>query len=270
MWYVPLVLLLLVGCTGENMETKERMPVLFVSHGSPMSVIDDSGFSSAMQQVGLNIPKPKAILVASAHWLDGTKVSCSAEPETIHDFYGFPDELYRLEYKALGSTELSKRVSELLGVGCDERGLDHGAWTPLYHMFPDADIPVVQLSINLNQPVAYHYALAKKLQPLRDEGVLIIGSGSLTHNLREAQWDATEVDARAIAFDKEMQEVLAKKAFSRVVEMDLPNFTWAHPTLDHYLPLVYIVGLVADEDKAVTVFEGYQTKTVSMRSVLFS
>ena len=194
------------------MSSTPLMPVLFVGHGSPTNAIEDNEFSRAWSAVGRDMPAPAAILCVSAHWeTSGVMVTAMDRPRTIHDFYGFPDELYAVAYPAPGSPRLAGRVQELLGVGAAKAdlhwGLDHGAWSVLRRMFPKADVPVVQLSLDTNRSPADQYLLASRLAPLRTEGVLIVGSGNLVHNLRVINWDGGAYDW-AQRFDAEVAQFI--------------------------------------------------------------
>jgi len=192
------------------------MPAIFFGHGNPMNAINENAYTEAWAGIGRSIPRPKAILCISAHWyIPGVAVTAMVQPKTIHDFGGFPRELFEVEYSAPGSPELADRVNELLGgdvlLDNDNWGLDHGTWSVLVHVFPDADIPIVQLSINETEPAAFHYDLAKKLAPLRDEGVLVIGSGNLVHNLHTFAWGKHDVEPFdwALRFDEKAREMIS-------------------------------------------------------------
>lgn len=231
------------------------MPVLFVGHGSPMNAIQDNIFTKNFRDISKRIEKPKAILCISAHWFtNGTKVTAMENPKTIHDFYGFPKELYEIKYPAKGEPELAQKIIELLSpvvkVESDlEWGLDHGTWSVLRHMYPDVDIPVVQLSIDYNESSDYHFNLARKLNSLRSEGVLIIGSGNIVHNL--GMVDFKNIETENYGYDwanrvqKMINENMTKDNFEPLIDYlkrgnDFKN---AIPTPEHYLPLIYILGL---------------------------
>jgi 4,5-DOPA dioxygenase extradiol len=256
-----------------------RMPVLFVGHGSPMNAVEDNAWSRGFQALAKLVPTPKAILAVSAHWyVPGTFLTSSEHPETIHDFGGFPQELFDMQYPAPGDVALAQRVVKLIG---EERaslsaewGLDHGTWTVLHHLRPAADCPVVQLSIDGRKPAADHLALGRALAPLRDEGVLILGSGNITHNLRVAvrsmQTGDTTTPAWASGFDGDVAHALEQHdgAFlSRVVTTD--NGRMAHPSPDHYLPLLYAAGAADAKDTVRFPISGFDAGSLSMRSVLF-
>ncbi len=246
---------------GEN---TLRMPVLFVGHGSPMNAIEENEFVQAWQNLGKTLPRPKAILVVSAHWeTKGTFVTAVPKPQTIHDFGGFPKALFDVQYPAPGSPELAneaKRIVTKTTVGLDEKwGLDHGAWSVIRPMYPNADIPVIELSLDYSQGPQYHYDLAKQLAALRNKGVLIIGSGNLVHNLRMVAWD--KMNEPEYGFDWAIQ---ANDKFKQLIKSgnhkELINYTslgrevqLAVPTPDHYLPLLYTLAL-KEEKEAVSVF----------------
>lgn len=197
-------------------EEEEKMPVLFIGHGSPMNAIEDNEFSKRWQQMGKEIPTPKAVVVVSAHWLTkGTMVTAMPSPKTIHDFGGFPQALFDIQYPAPGSPELATEIQKLItnpAVELDhDWGLDHGTWSVVKHMYPDADIPVLQLSINYYKPAAYHYELAKQLLSLRKKGVLIIGSGNMVHNLRMVAWDKLNEPEYGFDWALEMNDIFKNK-----------------------------------------------------------
>lgn len=241
-------------------EEEEKMPVLFIGHGSPMNAIEDNIFSKRWQQMGKEIPIPKAVVVVSAHWLTkGTMVTAMSNPKTIHDFGGFPQALFDVQYPAPGSPELATEIQKLItnpAVELDhDWGLDHGTWSVVKHMYPDADIPVLQLSIDYYKPAAYHYELAKQLLALRKKGVLIIGSGNMVHNLRMVAWDKLNEPEYGFDWALEMNDVFKNK-ISNGFHKELIQYeklhkaaTLAIPTPDHYYPLLYILALQTDNDK---------------------
>lgn len=241
-------------------EEEEKMPVLFIGHGSPMNAIEDNIFSKRWQQMGKEIPTPKAVVVVSAHWLTkGTMVTAMPNPKTIHDFGGFPQALFDVQYPAPGSPELATEIQKLItnpAVELDhDWGLDHGTWSVVKHMYPDADIPVLQLSIDYYKPAAYHYELAKQLLSLRKKGVLIIGSGNMVHNLRMVAWDKLNEPEYGFDWALEMNDVFKNK-ISNGFHKELIQYeklhkaaTLAIPTPDHYYPLLYILALQTDNDK---------------------
>jgi 4,5-DOPA dioxygenase extradiol len=226
--------------------------------------------------VAASIPQPQAIVMISAHWYtNATAVTAMTQPRTIHDFYGFPDELFAVQYPAPGNPSLAQRVAELaaptwVGLDQDQWGLDHGAWSVLAHMYPDANIPVVQLSINANESMEYHVALGARLAPLLNEGVLIIGSGNVVHNLGRIQWGA---DGRgydwADKFDNEIRNIMTTAPSTISSATQHEAFSMAVPTPDHFLPLAYIAGITAATDAKVSVFNDERTMgSLSMTSYI--
>jgi 4,5-DOPA dioxygenase extradiol len=254
------------------------MPVLFVGHGSPMNIVEDNRWSRGFRDLARELPRPRAILAISAHWyVEGTFATANERPETIHDFGGFPDELYRVEYPAPGDPDLARRAVRLVG---EERaslstgwGLDHGTWSVLVHMRPAADLPVVQLSVDGRLAPEEHLAIGRALSPLRDEGVLIMGSGNITHNLRHAftAWGQGEKATPdwARRFDEEAAAALARHdtAFlAGALESDAGRRS--HPTPDHYLPLLYAAGAAGPEDPVRFPITGFDMASLSMRSAI--
>ena len=250
------------------------MPVLFVGHGNPMNAIERNEFHRSWQELGRRLPKPKAILCISAHWeTRGVYVTASGKPETIHDFYGFPKALFDVQYPVPGDADLANRISGLISttkVRLDQgRGLDHGAWSVLAPMYPAADIPVVQLSLDTSQPGEFHYALARELAPLREEGILILGSGNIVHNLRLFSFH----DPQPLPWATEIDATLRRRILAR--EHDLlkdydtlgPNARLAVPTPEHYLPLLYALALQEDAEPA-SIFNDRVISAISMTSVL--
>ena len=250
------------------------MPVLFLGHGSPMNAIEDNAWRRAWQALGRRLPRPKAILCISAHWeTQGVYVGSAEKPDTIHDFRGFPKALFDVSYPAPGSPELAHRVAELVDgprVHLDpHRGLDHGVWSVLQPMFPGADIPVVPLGLSSLQPGAWHYDLARQLDPLRDEGVLVVGSGNIVHNLRYWRMGQTEPLDWAQRFDEDIAERIAEGHHEGMMGYETlgPDALLAIPTPEHYLPLLYALGLQRDED-SVEFINADVVGPISMRSVL--
>lgn len=237
---------------------EQKMPVLFMGHGSPMNGIETNEFSLQWEAMGKELPLPKAILVISAHWLTrGTHVTAMEHPATIHDFGGFPQELFEVQYPAPGDPLLAAETKELIkstNVGLNhDWGLDHGAWSVVKRMYPDASIPVIQLSIDYDQPAAYHYELAKQLASLRKKGILIIGSGNIIHNLRMVAWDKMNVSNYGYDWAIEMNEIFNEKLLNGdhqgLIQYEKLGAAakLAIPTPDHYYPLMYTLGL---QDKA--------------------
>ena len=227
-----------------------RLPALFVGHGSPMNAIEDSEFRRRWQELGRTLPRPDAILCVSAHWeTRGVFLTGAATPPTIHDFYGFPQPLFDVRYPAPGQPALARRVASILGgfgaLVDPERGLDHGCWSVLVAMYPQADVPVVQLSLDSRQRGAFHYALAKELRPLRDSGVLILGSGNIVHNLRLADFRLDTGYDWAVRFDAELRARIEAGDHATLADYHElgPDARLSIPTPEHYLPLLYALGL---------------------------
>ena len=253
-----------------------RVPALFLGHGNPMFAISDTIYSKTWSSIGGSLQRPRAVLCISAHWYEpACAVSSAASPDTIHDFGGFPAELYEVQYPAPGDPALAARVVELLqsdGFELDpERGLDHGAWSVLVHLFPEADVPVVQLSLDRTRPAAWHFGVAEKLRPLRDEGVLILGSGNLVHNLRLYAWGRQDVGGYdwALRFEALVRDHLARADFMPLVEYDQlgPDARLAIPTPDHYLPLLYVLAQHLEGDELSFPVEGMDGGSMSMLGV---
>lgn len=250
------------------------MPVLFLGHGSPMNAIEDNAWRRSWQALGRRLPRPKAILCISAYWeTQGVYVGSAEHPETIHDFRGFPKALFDVRYPAPGSPALAHRVAELVRtprVHFDShRGLDHGVWSVLQPMYPEADIPVVPLSLSSQQPGAWHYDLARQLDPLRDEGVLVVGSGNIVHNLRYWRMGQAEPLDWAQRFDEDIAERIAEGHHEGMMGYETlgPDALLAVPTPEHYLPLLYVLGLQREGD-AVEFINEDVVGPISMRSVL--
>jgi 4,5-DOPA dioxygenase extradiol len=252
------------------------MPTLFIGHGSPMNAIEESIYSAAWREAADSIPRPKAILCISAHWeTEGTYITSMDQPKTIHDFYGFPEELFQVQYPAPGSRSLAERVRSLVSstaVRLDDGyswGLDHGAWSVLRRMYPKADIPTVQLSLDRTQHPSFHYDLGAELAALRSEGVLIIGSGNIVHNLRLLQWDAREPHSWAAEFDQKAAELILAGQHDRLVAYPALGEAarLSIPTNEHYLPLLYILALQQPGEPVSFFAEGVPLGSISMRSV---
>lgn len=252
------------------------MPAIFFGHGNPMNALQRNDWTHGWASIGATIQRPQAVLCISAHWyLPATLVTAMAEPRTIHDFGGFPKELYQVSYPAHGDPQLARRVQELLAplpVGLDNSwGLDHGTWSVLAHVFPDADIPVIQLSIDETQPAEFHFELGKKLTPLRDEGILIIGSGNLVHNLHTYAWGKhmPEPYDWAVRFETTARELMLSGEFEPLVHYDTlgRDAVLSIPTPDHYLPLLYIIATKRSNDAVTFPIEGVDGGSVSMLTV---
>jgi len=257
--------------------TTTTMPTIFFGHGNPMNALADNDWTRGWAGIGRSIPqRPRAILSVSAHWyIPAVAVTTVQRPRTIHDFGGFPRELFEYEYPAPGSPELSRRVRELLGdelIADDGRwGLDHGTWAVLCHVFPEADIPVVQLSIDETRTAGWHYEFAKALAPLRDEGVLVIGSGDIVHNLHTYAWGKTNVEPFdwAIRFERRAREMIVAGDHGPLVEYESlgRDARLSIPTPDHYLPLLYVLALQREGEAVTFPVEGFDGGSVSMLTV---
>ncbi len=252
-----------------------KHPVVFVGHGSPMHAIKNNSYTQMLNRLGIELPPPTAILAISAHWMTaGTKVTADAHPKTIHDFYGFPDALFEIQFPAPGSKELVARVQSLIPETelSSEWGLDHGTWAVLRHMYPQAQVPVVQLSFDPRQSGAHHFELGRRLAPLRNEGVLIIGSGNIVHNLRALNWDENApADARAVTFDRWVKERLDQRDFPSLIGdvRATPEGAWSVPTWDHYHPMLYVLGAAHTDDELRFEFEDIQNAAIAMRTFTF-
>lgn len=265
---------------SERVPSGGRMPVLFVGHGSPMNAIEDNVWSRGFHSLARLLPRPRAILAVSAHWyVPGTFLTGNARPETIHDFGGFPRPLYEMQYPAPGDPDLAARIVRLLGEEtaslASDWGLDHGSWSVLHHLVPAADVPVVQLSLDLRLPPAAHLEIGRRLRPLREEGVLVLGSGNITHNLRHAMGSTARGETAtpdwAREFDAEAARAVEQHdgAFlAAVVESETGRR--CHPTLDHYLPLLYVVAASEPGDRVEFPITGFDLNSLSMRAALLT
>jgi 4,5-DOPA dioxygenase extradiol len=262
------------GLKSEMEKKKDLMPVLFAGHGHPMNAIQKNSFTGALLKAGENLPRPQAILVVSAHWLTRNNVIVSAteKPSTIYDFGPFHPDLFKVVYAAPGAPEQARRTARIVKsrkIGINTvRGLDHGVWTILRHLFPAPDIPVFQLSIDFAQPPRFHYDLGRELLPLRAEGVLILGSGNIVHNLMQVAWDNVDAppDGWAESFDGIVAELLRKGGHDELIEYErLDHAEAAVPTNDHYLPLLYAIALQGKGEKIEFLYEGFQYANISMR-----
>ncbi len=239
---------------SDTLPASDRMPVLFLGHGSPMNAIEDNQFVRGFKKIAETLPLPKAILCVSAHWFtNGTRVTAMEMPETIHDFGGFPPALYAVQYPAKGDPVLARETQQLLSpvkVKLDQDwGLDHGAWSVIKHLYPEANVPVIQLSIDYTQPATYHYELAQRLSSLRDKGILIIGSGNIIHNLRLVDFNNMDKDNYgydwAIEAHESINTFLQDGNYTPLINYEKQSraYQLAIPTPDHYLPLIYTLGL---------------------------
>ena len=261
------------GEAFKDLPASPRMPTLFVGHGSPMNAITDNAYSRSWGKLGETLPTPAAILCVSAHWMTRgtTLVHVGSRPKTIHDFGGFPQALYDAQYPAPGAPEAAKATIELVRSshlkGDTEWGLDHGAWSVLIKMFPKADIPVFQLSLDLGKPPSEHYALAQELKPLREKGVLIVGSGNIVHNLMALSRGGEPYDW-AEDFDARAAEALSRRDFAAFAKpLSLARtLRLAHPTLEHYLPVLFPLGVADDKDELNFFNASIDMGSISMRS----
>jgi len=251
----------------------KKMPVVFAGHGSPLNAILDNRFSQGWTEMGAVLPKPKAILAISAHWYThGNLINDSDAPKQIFDMYGFPEELYQVKYPVPGSPELAARVAELIGADVsNDWGVDHGTWSVLHRVFPDADVPIVQLSVNHNLTAMEIFDLGQKIRPLRNEGIMIFASGDIVHNLGMVDWDLEGCYDWAAAFDTHVQELVKSKKYDEVIAFDKlgPDWKKAIPTPEHYLPLIYALGATDEADDVKVVNEGGELGSITMTSFIF-
>ncbi|WP_366183693.1 4,5-DOPA dioxygenase extradiol [Flavobacterium ovatum] len=263
---------------SSTFSSTEKMPVLFLGHGSPMNAIEENQFVAGFRNIAKILPQPNAILCISAHWFTkGTKITAMKMPRTIHDFGGFPKELFDIQYPAKGNPHLAIETKELLlptEIELDQEwGLDHGAWSVIKHLYPDANVPVIQLSIDYSKPAQYHYDLAKKLSSLRHKGILIIGSGNIIHNLR--LFDFANFDKENYGFDwaiearEKINHFLLDNNFQALIDYDKQGkaLQLAIPTLDHYLPLIYTLGLKEKKEELILFNDKLVGGAASMTSV---
>jgi len=250
-----------------------KMPVLFVGHGSPMNIVADNHYTRSLRELSKTLPKPEAVLIVSAHWQTRTSQVTSAQiPPTIYDFYGFPPELFQARYECPGAPEKAALVQAVTQqkVRCnDQRGLDHAAWAVLIHMYPAADIPVMELSLDVELSPGAHYELGKQLAPLRDEGILILGSGNMVHNLSQINFDQTEGGEYdwAVRFDRLTEELLVAREHQGLIEYDkLPDARRAVPTNEHYLPMLYSIALQEKQESLRFFCKDIQNGSIAMRS----
>lgn len=254
----------------------KKLPAFFIAHGSPMNAIEDNAHSQMLKNLGNVIKRPEAIMVISAHWnTKGTFITYVDKPKQIYDFYGFPEELYNLKYNPEGGKAYADIVlSELKDIDIkttDQWGLDHGAWCILTHMYPNADIPVFQLSINALGDEEYHLKLGKKLTKLREKGILIIGSGNIVHNLREINFEEyAKPYSWAVEFDKYIADAITNRDNEKLIEYKGVGEAarLSLPTNEHYLPLLYIMGMLQEDDEVKFIYEGIELGSLSMRSVV--
>lgn len=255
--------------------SSSRMPAIFFGHGSPMNALEDNLYTRAWADIGRRFPGPKAILMISAHWMTNqVAVTAMQQPKTIHDFGGFPPALFAMQYPAPGSPELASRVAQLLApirvVQDQAWGLDHGTWSVLAKVYPQAHIPVVQLSLNMNEDPAFHYELGRQLSALRDEGVILMASGNVVHNLRQLNPSIRAYDW-AERFDTLIRDTIIAGKFEQVVQFDQLGMDarLSIPTTEHFLPLLYILGAKREEDQTEVVCNALEMGSISMTSYIF-
>nr|ELR5132435.1 4,5-DOPA dioxygenase extradiol [Providencia rettgeri] len=254
-----------------------KLPAIFIGHGSPMNAIEDNPYTQKWEHLGKTLPRPTAILVISAHWYTrGTAITSMLKPKTIHDFGGFPEELYQVEYPAPGSPELAQQVADLLSpepvyLDTQEWGLDHGTWEILVRMYPKADIPVVQLSIDVTKPMAWHHELGRKLSVLREHGVLIMGSGNIVHNLRAMNWQNAQAEPYpwAISFEQFVYDNLQSRELPHPLTngLEREDGNLSNPSPEHYLPILPILGTWDGKEKISIPIEGIVSGSLSMMSI---
>jgi 4,5-DOPA dioxygenase extradiol len=248
------------------------MPALFIGHGSPMNTLERNGFTDAWRQMGAQLPRPRALLVVSAHWFFGaTAVTAMPRPRTIHDFYGFPQALFQFDYPAPGAPDVAAEIVDAVkptwcGLDQDQWGLDHGTWSVLAHLYPEADVPVVQLSINALKPLSYHLELGARLAALRRQGVMVLASGNVVHNLRRLLWNKpNEAFDWAERFDEAVVQQLAEAPSDILRLTEHPDYDAAVPTPDHFIPLLYLAGMAMQENRPLdALVRGYAMGSISM------
>jgi 4,5-DOPA dioxygenase extradiol len=258
------------------MNNDDRYPVLFIGHGSPMNIVANNAYTFSLAKIRNILPVPEAILVISAHWLtNGTSITSGRHPEQIYDFGGFPKELYEIKYSAPGSPEVAEKVCSNFKdqlIKCDnKRGIDHAAWAVLKHIYPEQKIPVLEMSLDIRKDPEYHFKLGKMLSFLRDEKILVIGSGNMVHNLSEIDFNELSTPfGWAIDFDRSVKNALERKEFKALINYHdfLENAAKAVPFNDHYLPMLYILGMINETEQIRFTHESIQNASISMRSFI--
>lgn len=258
--------------------SSNRMPALFIGHGNPMNALADNPFTQSLHRLGRTIPRPKAVLCISAHWMsEGTWITHQKQPRTIHDFYGFPKALFDVQYPAPGSPEFAELVQSQIPdpkIHLDDElwGIDHGTWSVLKHMYPEADVPVLQLSVYMERPPEYHYELGRKLRALREQGFLILGSGNIVHNLRLMSWEegAPPLDW-AVEFDEWVKDRLLQRDFDSLIHQARATEAGklSIPSPDHWYPFLYVLGAAEEGDTLKFEYEGIENGSISMRCLRF-
>lgn len=253
----------------------QKMPAIFIGHGSPMNAIENNGYSNKWREIALEIPKPQAILSISAHWFtNGTRINDDQKPKTVYDMYGFPDELYQVVYKANGAPKLAHATKDLIsrGVEIDNSwGLDHGTWSVLHRMYPDADIPVYQLSVDSNAPAEVHYKMGQELRSLREQGVMIFGSGNVVHNLARVNWSMEDGYPWAVEFDQYIQGKVIQRQYEEVIHYQNAGESskLVFSTPDHFYPLLYVLGASREDDRLKIINDSCTLGALSMTSYIF-
>ncbi len=256
--------------------SNKTTPVLFIGHGSPMNAIDDNKYTQFLNNLSKTIEPPKAIIVFSAHWLtEGTFITSSEKPKQIYDFYGFPDELYKVKYEADGLPEIANQiVNDNFGVQTDvNRGIDHAAWAVIKHIYPKQNIPVLEISLDVNKSLEEHYNFAKQFNKYRSENILFIGSGNIIHNLRNISWETNAEPAEwAAEMDNWFAEQIKNLNIDNLLHYTkvLKDYRMGIPTTEHYIPLLYVLGMKQADENVKTVHESIQNGTISMRSIEIS
>ncbi len=255
---------------------REKMPALFIGHGSPINAMHNNDFTSDLKKLAEKIPEPEAVLVVSAHWLtQGTRITSGRNPEQIYDFYGFPEELYKIKYQPSGSPEIaamvSKSVSGVNIIPDEERGIDHAAWAVLKHIYPEENIPVLEISLDMNSSPEDHYRIGKELSVLRDKGLLIIGSGNIVHNLHVMDYyEGVAPREWALEFDECVKKNLTENNYSELIGYEKWGkiAKYAVPTDEHYIPMLYAVSQIMDDERVEFIHESICYGTISMRSFI--